>query len=389
MSLYHATLLMGKEQKEYVWNLVARKLAGEATADELRELEKLLRNNPELHYPLQTITDLWKQVGSNTAREIEQAEKAFSAHLNRMTDLKMDLSPAITEEQFIRPVRFHRRRIAVIGFAATLLLVIIGAGGWLFRRAPQTHPAISAIPDRAPANKTNDVATSNGSRMHLNLPDGTGVWLNAGSHIDYPKDFGATRREVNLTGEAFFDVAADVTKPFVIHAKKIDVLVLGTAFNVKSYPADKTTEATLVRGSIQVYIHNRPNDKIILKPNEKLVIPNDDSLPELPRARSHSTRASALTAFVAKPTFEEHTGAMIETSWVDNKLIFQDEDFTELARQMERWYGVMIRFDEPRLGQLQFTGIFEKETIRQALDALRLTASFDYTINGTEITIHN
>lgn len=379
---------MGKEQKEYVWNLVARKLGGEATAEELRELEVLLRNNPELHYPLQTVTDLWRHTSPRSAQEIEQAEKAFDAHLNRMTDLKMDLSPEYLEEQFIKPVRFRRRRIAVTSFAAVSILFVLAVVVRRYQSASRSYPSFSAAGERAPENKDNDVVTANGSRLHLNLPDGTGVWLNAGSHIDYPKNFGSTRREVDLTGEAFFDVAADAAKPFVIHTKKIDVLVLGTAFNVKSYPSDKTTEATLVRGSIQVYVHNRPLDKIILKPNQKLVIANDDSLPEMPRNRS-ALHAAASRAMIVKPQFEEHTGAMIETSWVDNKLIFQEENFADLARQMERWYGVTIRFDDARLGQLQFTGIFEKETIRQALDALRLTANFDYTINGTEVTIHN
>jgi ferric-dicitrate binding protein FerR (iron transport regulator) len=138
-----------------------------------------------------------------------------------------------------------------------------------------------------------------------------------------------------------------------------------------------------------VSIRNRPSDKIVLKPNEKLVVSNDDSLLRVPVVRRHALRTNPSLVVISKPTYEEHTGAMIETSWVYNKLIFQDETFVELARQMERWYGISIRFDNPRLEELQFTGIFEKETIRQALDALRLTADFNYTIEGTQITIHN
>ncbi len=78
-------------------------------------------------------------------------------------------------------------------------------------------------------------------------------------------------------GEAFFDVAHNAERPFVIHTARIDIKVLGTRFNVKSYPTDKTTEATLLRGSIEVSIKDRPNETIILKPDEKLVVANDDS----------------------------------------------------------------------------------------------------------------
>ena len=79
---------------------------------------------------------------------------------------------------------------------------------------------------------------------------------------------------------------------------------------------------------------------------------------------------------------------MVETSWVDNKLIFQDMRFGDLAKDMERWYGVSIAFARPELEQLQFTGSFQQETIRQALDALRLTATFNYTISGNQINIY-
>src|SRR5436190_2117312 len=82
---------MGQEHKQYTWNLIAKKLTGEATAEELLELEDLLRNNPELYYPLQTISDLWNPTSQ---RDQEIAEQAFSRHLDRMQDLKIDYSPA-------------------------------------------------------------------------------------------------------------------------------------------------------------------------------------------------------------------------------------------------------------------------------------------------------
>src|SRR5437588_18774 len=96
--------------------------------------------------------------------------------------------------------------------------------------------------NQGPSLKTgNEFFTQNGSRTNLVLPDGTRVWLNAGSRITYDKNYGITLREVGLTGEAFFDVAHNSGKPFVIHTARIDIKVLGTRFNVKSYPLDKTT----------------------------------------------------------------------------------------------------------------------------------------------------
>jgi transmembrane sensor len=378
---------MGKEQKEYTWNLIAKKLAGEATPEELKELETLLRNNPELHYPLQTISDLWKHT---SPKEQALAEQAFSTHLDRMENLRIDFFSKVSDlptDMSSRTKGYRFRRMTWFVLAPLCLIV-----GLIWSLAHRPSPKILAPASANTAvreNAANEILTGTGSRTHLSLPDGTKVWVNAGSRIDYAKSFGVVAREVDLTGEAYFDVAPDAGKPFVIHTRKIDIRVLGTSFNIKSYPSDRTTEATLIKGSIEVSIRNSPNNKIILRPNQKLVVSNDDTLLKVPDNRGHLVKADHVPVVIGKPTFEEHTGAMIETSWVENKLIFQAEEFSELAKQMERWYGVSIRFDNPRLEELQFTGIFEKETVQQAMDALKLTASFNYTIEGTQITIHD
>ncbi len=369
---------MGQEQKEYTWQLVAKMLAGEASEQELDELRQLLRSNPDLHYPLQTIAGLWSQSGP---AEQKQAEEAFSRHLDRMASLSIDYdttNPDATEA----PRRRSPRRLLVAAAAVAILTI---SGFILYRPQPDKKAVIAQA-----ATQTNEVTTRNGSRTSLYLPDGTRVWLNAASHIVYNKDFGKTDREVNLSGEAFFDVAHDPAKPFVIHAARIDIKVLGTSFNVKSYPADKTTETVLIRGSIEVAIRNRTNKKIILKPNEKLVIDNDDSATLRRHIATHlaTSPAEHSPVTILRPTYEHTTGTMVETSWVDNKLIFQDMRFGNLAKDMERWYGVSIAFARPELEQLQFTGSFQQETIRQALDALRLTATFNYTISGNQINIY-
>jgi ferric-dicitrate binding protein FerR (iron transport regulator) len=383
---------MGQEDKKMTWNLIAKKLMGEAAPEELHELERLLKDNPELHYPMQTIIDLWK---SSADLNKDEAEKAFSRHLDRIKDLSIDfpLVDVVAAEYpqgYPDPVDgplpgkrlSGRHTLLLTGLFATLFL----AAAWFYNRAPESLPAPVA---HLPVPAANDIYTANGSRTHLTLPDGTLVWLNAGSRLSYGKNYNGTAREVSLTGEAFFDVARNSQKPFLIHTARIDIQVLGTSFNVKSYPTDRTTEATLIRGSIEVSIKDRPSEKIILKPNEKLVVANDDStlLRSSPGRYPASVRDESLVS-IRKPTYEQSTGAIIETSWVDNKLSFKGETFGELALQMERWYGVTIRFSDPALEQLQFTGSFKEETIQQALEALKLTAMFTYTIEGSQIDVN-
>ena len=372
---------MGKDEKEYTWNLLAKKLTGEASPEELQELAALLRRNPELHYPMQTLIDLWH---SGEPSRQAAAESAFDRHLDRMEKLNttsdhpsaMDHAPARRSRSF--------RTILTVSFIAITL-----TSTWLLLYPGHNRQPLSPNPlpaSTAPA--LNEVVTANGSRTHLTLPDGTKVWLNAGSRLAYDKNYGNGRREINLTGEAFFDVANNPRQPFIIHTPRMDVRVLGTSFNVKSYAADKTTEATLVRGSIAVSIKNRPDETILLKPNQKLIVTSDLTTllrhqPGQPRATADSTAQVS----IRPPSYEQNTGAMIETSWVNNKFIFKDEDFGTLSKDLERWYGVSISLTDPAQADWRFTGNFEKETIRQALDALKLTAKFNYIIQGNQIQI--
>ena len=399
---------MGQAYKEYTWNLIAKKLTGEASPEELLELEALLRDNPELHYPMQTMTDIWK---SSSPEGQRKAERAFDRHLDRMEKLNVDFIPGnrgrdkevneaeeneptlarIGSEKVANPgkddypeiIRKSRRKTFLL-VAAFCLLVIAG----IFFMRSDSRLLLASNTPRTPDSR-NEVYTRNGSRTNLVLPDGTLVWLNAGSRITYDKNYGATNREVSLTGEAFFDVARNPEKPFVIHAARVDIRVLGTRFNVKSYPSDKTTETTLIHGSIEVSIKDRPTEKIILKPNEKLVVANDDSTLHRNYPNHPDVAVNESLVSIRKPTYEANTGDIIETSWVDNKLIFQDEEFRDLASQMERWYGMAFHFTSPKQEEWRFTGNFRKETIQQALDALKLTQAFNYTIEGNQITIYD
>ncbi len=370
----------------HIWNLIAKKLSGEAEDHELLELEQVLRANPELHYSMQTIIDLWRP---EQHFDQEEAHRAFERHVARMHQLNIPIfaEPDVQESVIYpgseEPGRSRRSRKRFLFSALSLAMVagIILVGFRYFRAEPVRQPALAA--EKA----ISEVSTQNGSKTSLVLPDGTLVWLNSGSKLSYDKNFGNTLREVVLNGEAFFDVVHNAEKPFIIHTNKINIKVLGTKFNVRSYLSDKTTEASLIRGSIEVSFKDRPSEKIILKPNEKIVVANDDLTLKPVSPRKLQKHVSEPIVAVKNLTYESRSGAIIETSWVENRLIFQDESFEDLARRMERWYAVTISFSNPDMKELYFTGNFRNESISQALEALKLTANFNYTIVGNSITI--
>lgn len=365
--------------QEKFWILFSKKLAGEASGEELNELEALILQHPEWQYAIQNIEELWN---NHPHSDSLHAEDAYLLHLHRMEDLNIPFGqfPTLHTESS-RPVRKMKWY-----WAAAILLLL--AGGWWGVRS------LTGSKNQAPiARAVNEITTRPGSKSKVELPDGTMVWLNAGSKLTYDKNYGVELREVTLTGEGYFDVVKNKDKPFIIHTSSINIKVLGTVFNVKAYPQDKHTETSLIRGSIEVTIKNRPNDKIILSPSEKLVVENDEVFENGKQVGHHGTTAQQtdLNTLVSvnKLKYILADSTVAETAWINNRLIFRDETFADLALRMERWYDVQMEIGDPVLQTKRVTGIFQGETIEQALEALKeMIPVMRYEQTGNKIIIH-
>lgn len=351
------------------WYLFSKKLTGEASAEELLELENLLKQHPELSHEAECAQNFWKQ---SSKQEPYESELAFELHLNHLKkneillpELETSFSP--DQEEVSKPSKTKW----LIGIAAALIL-LLGAYVWnqnSFLKAKQFA-----------GKNFGEVSTKPGSKTKLVLPDSTVVWLNSGSKLTYSENFGTTNRNTTLIGEAFFDVKKG-TIPFIIHTKSVQIKVLGTEFNVKSYPDEETTETSLLRGRVEVTLDKRPGEPFILKPNEKLIVNS-----ELQETKSFHSEKKDPIAVLGNITHSDDS-TIVETSWVENKLVFQDESFEEVARKMERWYDVHISFKDEAVANYRLYGSFTTETINEALDALKIGSKFNYKIEGKNITI--
>jgi ferric-dicitrate binding protein FerR (iron transport regulator) len=231
-----------------------------------------------------------------------------------------------------------------------------------------------------------------GARTKLVLPDGTQVWLNSNSKVKYAADFNIHSREVELEGEAYFDVVKDMQRPFIVHASSIDVRVLGTTFTIKSYPQDETIEATLLRGAIEVSGRDNPNaPRVILKPDEKLVLDKHllNTTASTQKVTVEAGRPQPVRPDISVNPIRANIpdSEKVETAWLYNRLVFNGDSFKELAKKMERWYNVRIIFRDESLYKYRFGGAFANETVENALTALQLTAPFTYKINGDDIEL--
>ena len=347
--------------------LLTKKLSDEIDESELAELNYMLANDEECLQQYNSFNNYWAQDQEKYSNE----ELLFQRIRSRIT-IPEDFDDTDSKKSWIRRFPFFWRSLAAI--------VIFGIGLFTYRysngesgKTNEGNIAITKTPSR--------------TKSKIYLSDGSVVTLNSETILRYPASFSGPTREVYLNGEAFFNVTKDHTHPFIVHAGKMNIKVLGTSFNVKSYANDKNMETTLIRGAIEVTLSDRPSDRIILKPNEKLVLNNktfNRPQPNLTTAEENTTNY-ALTNLTH---LRSNDTTIVETSWVNNELVFKDEAFSDLANQMERWYGIKIKFKNSDTKAYHFTGVFVKENIVEALNALKMIEPFNYKYNNETVSIY-
>ena len=220
--------------------------------------------------------------------------------------------------------------------------------------------------NRLPDNNIMVLTCNNEGKEQYCLPDGTTVWLNRGSKLIYPARFSGKQREVCLSGQAFFDVAKDKDRKFIVKTGKVDIYVFGTRFDVTAYDADDEIVASLVSGNIQVALENETTGRISLNPGEQLV---------------HNKESKSTTIY-------KDVNMDMYTSWKDGFLRCKESSFQELRTQLEHIYGVRIQLKDPLLTERRYTGRLDlNNSITDILEIIKTTTPMNYTIAGKDIVI--
>jgi transmembrane sensor len=229
-----------------------------------------------------------------------------------------------------------------------------------------------------------------GSKSHMVLPDGSDVWLNAGTTIEYPSNFSSKQRDIFLTGEAYFKVASNKKWPFIVHTSDLNIKALGTAFNVKAYPSEKTVTTTLVEGVVKLENAKR-NFTYTLKPKQELVFLKEPGLKKEEKNISNPGNLvsddnkkleSIQNAFVKNEINTETS-----VSWKDKRWIIHGETIENLAIMLERRYDIKINVISEELNQFKFSGTIQNETVEQVLNYLRYTIPMKYTLNKGSVDL--
>ena len=370
-------------------------------------IEEFVLNPSFQAYVLETNSydkDLWERYFIRHPEQVISGKKASNIiRLLSKTNKPQASTKEIDYKRFMQSIDRQNRlqlafqsflpstftNIARIAAAIVLLITISGFGGVLLSKYYFKNASVGIC-------KT---VVGKGQKSKVFLPDGTEVWLNSESTLTYSTDFGSSTRDVKLIGEAYFKVHKDKRHQFIVHIANVELKVFGTEFNVKSYSDENIIETTLVTGSlsIQKISENEKSTPLFLKPNQRAVIYKSDQMAE---SKEAETKLSINQKVITQPSVShiatitpENVFLYAETdlekqiAWKDQKLIFKDETFEALAHMLERWYDIKIVFESAEVQKYRFRGIFENETIEQALNAMRYTTPFDYTVDHRTVHI--
>ena len=206
-----------------------------------------------------------------------------------------------------------------------------------------------------------------GSKTKLYLPDGTLVWLNAGSRMTYSQGFGVDNRKVELEGEGYFEVKRNEKIPFFVKTKDLQLQVLGTKFNFRDYPEDHEVVVSLLEGKVGLNNLLREEKEAVLSPDERAVL----------------NKANGLLTV-------ESVTASNASQWTDGYLFFDEELLPDIAKELERSYNVKIHIANDSLKTFRFYGNFvrREQNIQEVLEALASTEKMQYKIEERNITIY-
>lgn len=321
------------ENNEHI-RLFDKFLQKQATADEVRQLIRWLENGSEFKA---WADEEWKAAS-------HEMEPALQRQLFRQIQARIQ-----PQQPALRP-RSRRLWSASWRIAAVLLLMLAtGLSIYFYTVQKMTMPDMV-------------VAVEKGQKAKLTLPDGSKVWVNSDSRLTYGSRFNTRERRLQLEGEAYFEVAPDKDRPFIVQTGHLSVQALGTSFDVKNYKEEDHISTVLMTGKVKV---ESDRDCLFLEPNEK--------------ATFHKA-----TGRMRKTTLAEAAGY---ADWKFNKLSFQAETFENIAYMLERYYNTRIVFGSESLKKYRFTGSIGNTSLESVLQILSLTSPLSYEVKDSLILL--
>lgn len=346
--------------------LIARYLAGECTDEEEAGVKQWIASDPLNKSLMNDFRQIWKAS--------QEKNQDFSDYFNAEEDWEelryriMKSSNDMLEEKSSEPsvLQLSNRsqkskgrytfilRVAAIILFSSLIGVVV-------------YQNIEQQPQEMVEPVLREIAMEKAQRGNITLSDGTQVTLNAESKIILPNVFKSDKREITLVGQAFFDVAHNPERPFIIHTDKAEVEVLGTSLDIRSYPEDKTVQVVVKEGRVSF-----KSNKECVDENAMLTAGERGEL-DLSNDRITTDKVEDMDLFL---------------SWTKGYLKFKDAPMSRVAKELERKYDIEITFEQQDLQNLRLTAELKSRTIQHNMDVIATSLGMKYTMDQQVITFY-
>ena len=336
-----------EEENKHIDELIANYLTEGLDKNALDELKTWIAASAENQQYFIRQREIWFSAVSREAASVYDKDKAFENFRNRVESQK--------------EIQSTSRRVfslsALWRYAAVVAIIIAVGCISYWQGEVNVKDTFADISVEAPL----------GSKTKLYLPDGTLVWLNAGSRMTYSQGFGVDNRKVELEGEGYFEVKRNEKIPFFVKTKDLQLQVLGTKFNFRDYPEDHEVVVSLLEGKVGLNNLLREEKEAVLSPDERAVL----------------NKANGLLTV-------ESVTASNASQWTDGYLFFDEELLPDIAKELERSYNVKIHIANDSLKTFRFYGNFvrREQNIQEVLEALASTEKMQYKIEERNITIY-
>lgn len=318
-------------------------LTNSLTPEEMQSLQEWLNASEENRKYFSDMQEVWIAASDEADNIVFNKERAYQLFLKQTE---------ATTRQNINKHKFFQLRPWM--YAAAMIIVVFICGTIAFQSGKRVlRNQLAQITIEAPY----------GSKTKLYLPDGTLVWLNAGSKMSYAQDFGINERLLDLSGEAYFEVTKNKHIPFKVHTDELDVKVLGTKFNFRNYKDDLEAKVCLLEGKVAL---NTRQKETILHPDQQALL---------------DKKTGKLSV--------SGTKAAYSAEWKNDRLYFDEVLLSDIIKELERSYDVKITVADDTLNTVRFYGNFRKreQSIQEIMSVLSSTDKMAYTMNGKNIVI--
>ncbi len=336
-------------------DIILRFIEGKCTPEEQMQVFEKMENDPDFKNEMLVMKNLYVN------RNLPENEASDEA----LTKFRHFVESKEASEN--KGQKRGRKWIMAPLWSAAAVIIVLLALNLTFNRSGQKGKEPTVQISTLPTEMVNSLYTAKGVKGTVILPDGSKVALNSDSKITYPASFSGSSREVEFSGEGFFEVAKDSLHPMIIHCNKdFRVEVYGTTFNLKTYSNDNTARTTLISGAIRV-VEKKFGKEIStdIIPNQEYVITNN---------------AESKVKTLKNPD--------VKYAWKDGKLLFDSTPLSEAAKILERWHGVKIVIENKNLNNIPITASFSTESLVQIMDLLNFSMEIDYRIKDSVLYIN-